>query len=106
MEAKPLWRKREDALVVGAPLVVIPALVLVPVAISLLIRPAFSHARAIGIALLPVLAASEVVGLNRLALTLRRNFDVLTFFAAGTIFVFWVVMACAGTLLGVVLSRP
>jgi hypothetical protein len=101
VEAKPLWRKREDALVVGAPLVVIPALVLVPV-----IRPAFSHARAIGIALLPVLAASEVVGLNRLALTLRRNFDVLTFFAAGTIFVFWVVMACACTLLGVVLSRP
>ena len=76
MSTKPLWRQREDALLIGAPLLVIPSLAYVPITISLLGFPAFSHARLIGLLLLPPFFLCQFLGLSRLALTLRREFYV------------------------------
>lgn len=105
MNPKPPWRLREDALVVGAPLLIIPALAIVPITISLLIDPAFPHARLLGILLVPIFYLCEFAGLSRLAHCLRRDFDVLTLFAAGIVIVFWVIAACSGVLLAIVVSR-
>ncbi len=101
---KPLWRRREDALVFGAPLVVVPALAIVPIAVSLLVDPAFRHARILGLVLLPVFFVAELAGLSLLSTTMRRDFDVLTFFAAGTVVIFWVIAVCSGVLLAIVLG--
>ncbi len=105
MNPKPLWRLREDALVVGAPLLIIPALAIVPITISLLIDPAFPHARLLGILLVPIFYLCEFAGLTRLAHCFRRDFDVLTLFAAGIVIVFWVIAVCSGVLLAIVVSR-
>jgi hypothetical protein len=105
MEAKPLWRLREDALVIGAPLVVVPALAYVPVTISLLIDPAFPYARLLGVLLLPVFFWCEFAGLSRLAHCFRSDFDVLTLLAAGMVIILWVIAVCSGVLLAIVISR-
>lgn len=105
MSTKPLWRQREDALLIGAPLLVIPSLAYVPITISLLGFPAFSHARLIGLLLLPPFFLCQFLGLSRLALTLRREFDVLTLFAMGTVILFWVTAVCSGVLLAIVLTH-
>ncbi len=106
MPSKPIWRRREDALIVGGPLTVLPALMVVPVIISLFVGPAFQHGRVIGVLLLPVLFAAEWMGLSRLANVFRRDLDVLTFFAVGIVIVFWVVLVCSGVLLAIVLTQP
>jgi len=105
VSTKPLWRQREDALLIGAPLLVIPSLAYVPITISLLGFPAFSHARLIGLLLLPPFFLCQFLGLSRLALTLRREFDVLTLFAMGTVILFWVTAVCSGVLLAIVLTH-
>jgi hypothetical protein len=105
VSTKPLWRQREDALVIGAPLLVIPALAYVPITISLLLNPAFRHARFLGVLVIPVFFLSEFTGLFRLALALRRDFDVLTLFAVGTVIVFWVITVCSGVLLAIVIGQ-
>lgn len=100
-----LWRQRESALIWGAPLTVAPALVVVPVTISLLIDPIFPWARIAGVAILTAMGVSEIAGLSRLALTLHREFDALTFFAAGVVLTMWAIVACSGVLLGIVLTN-
>lgn len=105
MSTKPHWREREDALLIGAPLLVIPALAYIPITISLFLVPAFAHARALGVLLIPPFFLSQFVGLSRLALTLRREFDVLTLFAMGTVILFWVTAVCSGVLLATVLTQ-
>jgi len=102
---KPLWRQREDALVLGGPLAVLPALTIVPVTISLFVDPVFSHARILGLLLLPVIFFGEWVGLMRLAVVIRRDLDVLTFFAVGVVIVFWVIAVCSGVLLAILLTQ-
>ena len=105
MPSKAMWRQREDALVVGGPLIVLPALGIVPVTISLFVDPAFRYGRAVGVLLLPVLFACEWVGLLRVASIFRHDLDVLTFFAAGLVIVFWVVLVCSGVLLAIVMTQ-
>ena len=105
MAIKPIWRQREDALVIGGPLAVLPALTIVPVTLSLFVDPVFSHARIVGLLLLAVIFASEWAGLIQLSIVIRRNLDVLTFFAVGIVIVFWVIAVCSGVLLAIVLSQ-
>ena len=105
MSTKPHWRHREDALLSGAPLLVIPALAYVPITISLFLVPAFPHARLVGLLLIPLFFMSQFVGLSRLALSFRREFDVLTLFAMGTVIIFWVTAVCSGVLLAIVLTQ-
>jgi len=105
MAIKPRWREREDALIIGGPLAVLPALTIVPVTVSLFIDPAFSHASIVGLLLLPAIFASEWMGLLRLAAVFRQDFDVLTFFAVGIVIVLWVIAVCSGVLLAIVLSQ-
>jgi hypothetical protein len=100
-----MWRQREDALILGGPLAVLPALMVVPVTISLFVDPAFRYARVAGVLLLSILFACEWLGLMRLAVVFRRNLDVLTFFAVGIVIVFWVVSVCSGVLLAIVLAQ-
>jgi hypothetical protein len=102
---KPLWRQREDALVVGAPLVVMPALAIVPIVISFLIDPVFPHARLAGVVVVPLTFLAESFGLSRLGLTLQSEFDVLTLFGAATALLFWVIAGCSGILLAIVISH-
>ncbi len=105
MPSKPIWRQREDALVIGGPLTVLPTLAVVPITISLFVEPAFRYGRTAGVLLLPILFLSEWAGLLRLAQVFRRDFDVLTFFAAGIVIVFSVLAVCSGVLLAIVLSQ-
>ena len=105
MATKPLWRRREDALVFGAPLVVLPALAIVPIIVSFLIDPAFPHARLVGVMLVPLSFLAESLGLSRLGLTLESEFDVLTLFGAATALLFWVIAVCSGILLAMVISH-
>ena len=96
---KPGWHRRETALLWGAPLVLFSALAIVPVTISLVLEPAFSHARLLGCVLIPVMGASMAYGLSRLAICFRRDMDVLTLFAGGTVIVFIVICMCSGVIL-------
>lgn len=82
-----------------------PALAIVPVTVSLLLDPVVRWGRPLGLLLLLAMGLSEVAGLSRLSLTLQRDFDALTFFAAGVVITFWVVAACSGVLLGIVLTN-
>jgi len=105
MPSKPLWRQREDALLLGGPLAVLPALMVVPVTLSLFVDPAFRHARIVGVLALPVIFSCQWIGVSRLAAVFRRDLDVLTFFAVGIVIVFWVVLVCSGVLLAITLSQ-
>ncbi len=104
MPSKPLWRQREDALIIGGPLAVLPALLVVPVTLSLFVDPAFRYARGVGILILPAFFICQWSGLMKLAVVFRRNLDVLTFFAVGLVIAFWVFVVCSGVLLAIVLS--
>jgi hypothetical protein len=100
-----IWRERENALIWGAPLAIVPALSVVPVTVSFLLYPTFRWARLVGTILTLVLGFSIEAGISRLALTLRRDFDALTFFAAGVVITMWVILACSGVLLAIVLTN-
>jgi len=104
MNREPSWEARETALVWGAPLVLFPALAIAPVTISLLIEPAFAHARVLGCALVPLLIASIAFGLSRLAACFRRDMDVITLLAGGTVVVLIVICMCAGVIVASVVS--
>ena len=99
MKAQSSWRKRESDLVWGAPMVLFPALAIAPVTISLLLQPAFSHARVLGCLLMPLIGASIFYGLSRLASCFRRDLDVLTLFAGGTVIVLMVIAMATGIML-------
>ncbi len=93
------WQEREHSLMVGAPLVLLPAFAVLPTLAVLIYVPAFSYARVLGFALLVVYGAAEVVGIRKLADCVQLDFDVITFFAWGTVFILMVVIACVGVLL-------
>lgn len=99
------WRERETALLWGAPMVLLPALALVPVTVSLVIDPAFAHARMAACVLTPLLGACAVSGLSRLALCFRREFDVITLFAGGTVVILLVICMSAGVVLASVVAN-
>ena len=106
VQAKPIWRQREDALVWGAPLVIVPALSIVPVTISLLVQPAFQHARIAGAMVVLLAVWSEFAGFEKLASVFRGDFDVLSFFAAGVMLTYFVILCCSGFLLAVAITNP
>jgi hypothetical protein len=85
-------------------MVLFPALAIAPVAISLIVEPAFAHARIVGCALIPLLGASMAYGLSRLVQCFRRDMDVLTLFAGGTVVVLMVIAIATGAILASVLG--
>ncbi len=99
------WRSRESALLWGVPMVLFSALAFVPVAVSLIIEPAFPYARMLGLALLPVLGYCFASGSSRLASCFRSDFDVLSLLAGGTVVVLVVISMCAGVVLASVVGR-
>ena len=101
----PTAREREDALVWGAPLVVFPALALVPVAIAFLVTPVFPHARLAGLVLVYLIAMAEISGLTRLSSCFGDEFDVLSLLAGGVVVLLLVIAMCGGVLLALILFR-
>ena len=93
------WQERERSLMVAAPLVLLPAFAVLPTLAVLIYVPAFPYARLLGLALLAIYGAAEVVGIRKLADCVQLDFDVITFFAWGTIFILMVVIACVGVLM-------
>jgi hypothetical protein len=85
------------------PLVLFPALAVVPVAVSLLIYPGFPHARLVGVALLPVIAACEIKGIASITYSLSDEFDLLSVIAGGAVVVLVVIAMCTGVLLAIVI---
>ena len=85
-------------------MVLFPALAIGPVTISLIIEPAFAHARLLGCLLLPFLGGCIVYGLSRLTACFRRDFDVLTLFAGGTVVVLIVIAMATGLILASAIS--
>ena len=105
VKAEPTWREREAALIWGVPMVLFSALAFVPVVVSLILVPCFSHARVLGVVLVPIIGSTMAFGLARLALCFRRDFDVITFFAGGTMVVLVVICMCAGVILASVVAN-
>lgn len=101
---KPEWHERETALVWGTPMVLFPALAFIPVSVSMILEPAFAHARVLGCVVLPFLAAAMASGVSKLAVCFRRDFDVLSLFAGGTIIALVVISMCAGVILASAIS--
>lgn len=99
------WRKREDALLWGAPLVLLPALALVPTVLFFIVEPVFSHARWLGIPLLAAFGLAMAVGIGKLAYCLRHPFDVISFLAAGTLMILIVVSMVCGVMLAAIAFR-
>lgn len=93
------WAERERALYTGAPLVVFPSLALLPVITFWVVAPRFVHARALGLALLPLLLAAIAFGMGRLARCLRHEFDIISFLACGSLVVFFVIVLYTGVFL-------
>ena len=97
------WMERERALCVGAPLAVFPALAILPVIAFCILEPGFPHARTAGLVVLPLLAAAIAYGIGRLSLCLRHPFDIISFFAAGSLVVLLFLMICTGVMLATLL---
>jgi hypothetical protein len=102
---EPGWRERESALLWGVPLVLFSALAWIPITISLMVEPAFHHARIVGLVLLALLGWCFARGVSRLALCFRRDFDVLSLLAGGTVVVLVVISMCAGVILASVIGN-
>lgn len=105
MKAEPTWRARETALICGAPMVLFSGLAFVPLAVSLILEPAFPHARIFGVVLIPVMGSAMAFGLGRLAYCFRRDFDVITLFAGGTMVALIVISMCSGVILASVIAN-
>src|ERR1039457_5000437 len=50
------WQERERAFLIGAPLVIVPALVFLPAVMFLIVFPQVRHGRAIGLMVVPACA--------------------------------------------------
>jgi len=98
-QTKATWQERESSLLVGAPLVLLPAIAILPTLAFLIVSPRFAHARLLGCVLIPLYGAAEVYGLGRIAFCMRKQFDVISFFAAGVLFVLVVVMTFTGVMM-------
>lgn len=86
-------------------MVLFSALAVVPVSVSLIIEPAFPCARVLGLGALPLLAYCLASGSSRLASCFRRDFDVLSLLAGGTVVVLIVISMCAGVVLASIVGR-
>ena len=93
------WQEREHSLIIAAPLVLFPAFAVLPTVAFLIYFPAFDYARVLGLILLAVYGAAEVAGIRKLAKCVALDFDVISLFAWGTVFVLLVVAACVGVLM-------
>ena len=80
-------------------MVLFAALGVAPVTISLFLTPIFPHARVLACVLIPLLATSIASGLARLAACFRRDMDVITLFAGGTVVVLVVIAMTSGIVL-------
>lgn len=100
------WAERERALYLGAPLVVFPALALLPLVAFWVVVPRFAHARPLGLALLPLLLALIAFGMARLARCLHHEFDIISFLACGSLAVFFVIVLYTGVYLAAFLFLP
>ena len=85
-------------------MVLFPALALMPVTISLCLQPFFPHARLLGCVLMPFLVACIASGLSRLAECFRRDMDVISLFAGGTVVVLVVIAMTSGIILASAIS--
>jgi hypothetical protein len=106
MRTEPKWRDRELALILGAPMVLFPALSIAPVTVSFMLEPFIAHGRLLGLAIIPLLGASLTYGLSQLASCFRSDMDVITFFAGGTVVVLVVICMCSGIILASAVSAP
>lgn len=93
------WMERERALCIGAPLAVFPALAMLPVAAFGVLSPQFPHARSFGTIALVLLAAAVACGVSRLAQCFRAGFDIISFFAGGSLAVLLFIMTYTGVML-------
>lgn len=105
VKAEPTWREREAALIWGVPMVLFASLAFVPVTVSLVLEPLFPYARVLGCVLLPLVGAAMAFGLSRLARCFRRDFDVITLCAGGTMVVLVVISMCSGVILASVVAN-
>jgi len=84
---------------VAAPLVLLPAFAVLPTLAFLIYVPAFAHATVLAVVLLGIYGCAEAFGIRKLADCIEPDFDVITFFAWGTIFILMVVIVCVGVLM-------
>jgi len=93
------WRERENSLMLAAPLVLLPAISVLPTVAFLIYEPAFPYAPVLGTLLLVGYGIAEVAGIRKLADCVKLEFDVISFLAWGTVVILIVIVICVGVLL-------
>jgi hypothetical protein len=100
------WRQRERWFYWGAPLAIGPALMFLPMFVSLVIEPRVKHAVLWSVLVFPVLAILEFLGVQRLVwCCLERPFNLLTMLSFGALAVLLVIAAYTGLFLAAFAER-
>lgn len=85
--------RRQRDILVGAPLVLIPAIFAFPAWIVLVHQPRFAHSEALGVALFAVFAFSSIAGVRKLLRCFSwREFDLIGALAIGILLVLGVML--------------
>ena len=93
-------KERERALMIGAPLAIVPALVFLPTVIFLIIFPRVAHGRAIGILSMPICLLTGGCGLWKLATgVVQKPWGLFNFLNVGMLLVLVVIAAYTGLFL-------
>lgn len=93
-------RERERALLIGAPLALIPALGFLPAVTFLVVFPRVAHGRLIGSILLPICALLGGIGLWNIAIgTVERPWGIFNILNVGALMLVMVIAGYTGLFL-------
>src|ERR1700740_3512641 len=100
------WHSRERLLYWGAPLAILPALLFLPAFVALVFSPRVGHATVGASILFPLMLASEVSGVWKLARgCVERPFTILTMLSFGAMLVLLVIVTYTGVFLVALVDR-
>lgn len=99
-------RERERALLIGAPLAIIPALCVLPAIVFLIIVPRVAHARVWALIALPACALTGSFGLWKLAIgAVQKPWGIFNVLSVGALLVLLIIASYTGLFLALITVR-
>ena len=99
-------KERERALLIGAPLAVMPALCVLPVLVFLVIFPRIAHGRMIAAFVLPLCALAGSFGLAKVALgAVEKPWGIFNVLSFAALLVLLVIAGYTGLFLAIVAAK-
>lgn len=99
-------RDRERALLIGAPLAILPALILLPTVMFLIVFPQVSHGRMIGLLLLPPCLFAGSAGLWKLAVgAIEKPWGIFNVLSFSALLILLVISGYTGLFLAIITLR-